>query len=241
MGRELATTQSDSCIAIAEQYGRLLGRIDRWFARCIDRYGSSISCAGGCCECCRGLFDITLLDAWYLRLGFDRLPVDTRESVLAKVRERVAALAAIWPEYTAPYALNHRPENEWEALMPDDDETPCVLLDDTGRCLVYDYRPMTCRLHGLPLVDLTGEVLHDEWCTLNFTDGDPLACPDLRDDFTAAFRDEVLLFRQFTEQLLGREYSELDTFIPAALLIDFGSFNWTAWAEEYPTIINDPL
>ena len=228
-------------LGIAEDYGRLLNRIDAWFTRCIDRQGSNISCAGGCSECCRSLFDITLLDAWYLRLGFDRLPEEQRQRVLAKARERVMNLAAIWPEYSAPYVLNHRPEREWEALMPDDDETPCVLLDESGRCLVYEYRPMSCRLHGLPLIDPSGEVLHDEWCTMNFIGEDPLACPDLRDDFTTVFRDEVTLFRRFVLQLTGREFAELDTFIPAAQLIDFENFHWAGWAAYFRNVENDPL
>lgn len=241
MGREQPATIHDRYIAIAEEYGRLLSRIDAWFARCMENHGSEISCADGCSDCCRGLFDITLLDAWYLRLGFDRLPEEQRQRVLAQARKRVAGLAALWPEYSAPYLLNHRPEEEWEALMPDDDETPCVLLDEAGRCLVYQHRPMTCRLHGLPLVDLSGEVLHDEWCTMNFIDADPLASHGLRDDFSTAFRDEVRLFRKFVLILTGREFSELDTFIPAALLIDFDAFTWADWAAHFHHFENDPL
>ncbi len=202
-------------------YGRLLSSVDAWFARCMATQGGRIACRNGCAGCCRGLFDITLLDAWYLKRGFDRLDEGSRETVLSKCRDRLVRMREQWPELAPPYLLNYRPEEEWDALMPDDDETPCVLLSDEGCCLLYDHRPMTCRLHGIPLVDLSGAVMHDEWCTLNFTDVDPLQLPELRGEFNRIFCDELTLFQRLTADMLQEKFNELDTFIPLALLIEF--------------------
>ncbi len=221
---------------ILQKYGELLRKVDRWFAVCTGRHPSVISCRSGCSECCRALFDITLLDAWYLKHGFDRLDASLKAAVLKKARERLVSLQGVWPDFDAPYLLNCRPEEEWDILMPDDDETPCPLLGADERCLVYDYRPMTCRLHGLPLVDISGEVLFDEWCTLNFTGGNPLEMKDLRWEFNLLFREELVIFMEFTEQLLNKPINELDTFIPTALLIDFAHFPWEKWREENPLL-----
>ena len=215
---------------ILQRNKALLAQVDDWFVRCMEAYPEKIACRSGCSACCRGSFDITLLDAFYLKRGFDLLPREKREGVLAKCRERLAIMRREWPEFDHPFVLNYRPEEDWEALMPDEDETPCVLLGEDGRCLVYHSRPMTCRLHGIPLVDTGGEVMHDEWCTMNFTDVDPLGLPGLTAPFDAIFREEVALFRDFTERFLGRRVSELDTFIPTALLIDFEGFDWKGWA-----------
>ncbi len=105
--------------------------------------------------------------------------------------------------------------------MPEDDQTPCPLLAKDGTCLVYAQRPMTCRLHGLPNIDCSGESFSDDFCTLNFTTGNPLVMSELRHPFREAFRREFDLLGDFSEQLLGRRQLELDTFIPCALLIDF--------------------
>ncbi|WP_224983415.1 YkgJ family cysteine cluster protein [Geomonas agri] len=210
----------------------LLAQVDAWFARCMAAYPEHIACLGGCSGCCRGTFDITLLDAYFLKRGFDALPEAVKEQVLAKCRERLALMRQEWPELDHPFVLNYRPEEDWELLMPDEDETPCVLLGEDGRCLVYDHRPMTCRLHGIPLVDTEGEVMHDEWCTMNFTEVDPLELSAITAPFDAIFREEVALFRDFTERLLGQRVSELDTFIALALMIDFDGFDWKSWAEE---------
>jgi Fe-S-cluster containining protein len=218
---------------ILTKYGSLLNEIDRWFAGTAAAHPDEIRCASGCSECCRGLFDITLLDALFLQQGFARLSPEIREAVLAEAKRRVSLLQQKWPEYSHPYLLNHRPEEDWEELMPDDDETPCLLLDGAGRCLVYEHRPMTCRLHGLPLVDVSGEIMHDEWCTKNFTGTDPLALAGLHGEFDRFFREEVRLDRELSQLLFCRVICELDTLIPASLLIDFEAFH-SAYARSLP-------
>jgi Fe-S-cluster containining protein len=223
------STSTTATATILADYQRLLGRIDTWFAAAALRHPEQIRCGKGCSGCCRGLFDITILDGALLQQGFAQLPPTVRGEVLEKATARLARMQQLWPELAPPYLLNHRPDEEWEQLMPDDDETPCVLLDDHGHCLVYDHRPMTCRLHGLPLVDISGEVMHDEWCTENFMDTDPLALTDLAAPFDEIFRQEVMLGREFSRALLGDAVHELDTFIPPALLVDYAEFPWGKW------------
>jgi len=213
-------------------YGLLLQEVDEWFGRVADLAGTAVSCRSGCSECCRGLFDITLLDAFYLKRGFEKLDTVCKKAVLSRAEGRLVSLRSLWPDFAEPYILNYRPDEEWEELMPDDDETPCPLVGPNGRCLVYAYRPMTCRLHGVPLVDVSGEIMHDEWCTLNFPGEDPRERVGLRWEFNRLFRDELILFRQFTERLHGYPVNELDTFIPTALLIDYISFDWRSWGAH---------
>ncbi len=205
---------------ILSDYRTLLETVDTWFNRCIESSGRHIQCRPGCSKCCRGLFDITLLDAFFLRQGFDQLPAELRQSIQVKARARLAELQRLWPDFAEPYTLNHMPDEKWTE-MPEDDLTPCPLLGDDGRCLVYAYRPMTCRLHGLPNIDCSGESFSDEWCTLNFTGAEPLDMEALRWEFRQTFEAELGLFREFTASLLGAPCNELDTFIPLALLIDF--------------------
>lgn len=221
--------------AILSDYSRLLARIDSWYSSCQAAFPTDIRCSKGCSDCCRSLFDITLLDAVFLKTGFDLLPEDIKSRVTIKAKGRLRGLRKIWPGLSSPYLLNHRPEEDWQELMPEDDETPCVLLGDDGRCLVYAHRPMTCRLHGLPLVDPDGEVQHDEWCTMNFPDADPLQYEKLRADFTGMFKEEVALFRRLETVLLSKGVRELDTFIPLALLVDYLKFDWHGWGERAET------
>lgn len=216
---------------LLQRYRALLTTIDLWFAAQQAELPTAIVCSDGCSGCCRGLFDISLLDARLLRAAFDQLPDATRAAVVEKARARLAELQGRWPDFAPPYLLNLMDDNAWTE-MPEDDTTPCPLLNPAGRCLVYDHRPMTCRLHGLPQIDDSGEIFLAEWCSRNFVGMEPLEMAALRHDFQGLFTDEFTLLRAFAQKLCGLDSSELDTFIPLALLIDFENFPWKEWAEK---------
>ena len=218
-------------LEIEREYRRLLGDVDAWFNRCLEAGDTAFSCCGGCSACCRGLFDITLLDAFLVKNAFNSLTPTTREEVLRKCHPRLAELQQRWPGLRHPYLLNGLPEQEWSE-MPEDDETPCPLLDAEGSCLVYASRPLTCRLHGLPNIDCSGEDFEGTTCTLH--KGSPFELPEdiLKWRFREAFAEEVSIFRTFTKQLTGTDFSELDTFIPLALLADYDKANWDKLKAE---------
>jgi len=210
--------------AIIDTYRALLGEIDAWFENCLaSAPPGMLACRRGCSACCRGLFDITLLDALLLREGFAQLPSDTQKQVLARCRPRLLELQQRWPELANPYLLNILPDDSWTA-MPEADQTPCPLLGDDHLCMVYAFRPMTCRLHGLPNIDLAGEDFSAELCTLHR--GDPHTLPDaaLRWHFRETFTREIRLLRELTLALCGTPTCEADTFIPLALLADYACF-----------------
>lgn len=202
------------------RYGSLLREVDEWFRACSSSYPEQIACHSGCSSCCRGLFDITLLDAFYLKLGVEQLDESVRSKVIHAAHVRLNSLSDEFPAFVEPWLLNTIPEDEWDALMPEEDEAPCVLLSDSGQCLVYEYRPMTCRLNGIPLIDVSGEELFDEWCTLNFVAKNPRKLRGLRFAFTELFAQELLLFHELTNNLTGTPISEVDMFIPAAIVFD---------------------
>jgi Fe-S-cluster containining protein len=212
-------------ISSLDAYRRLLKDVDSWFSACLQAGGSSLACRGGCSACCRALFDITLLDAWLLKQAFADLPGDVRSLVLGRCRPRLSELRQRWPELKPPYLLNALPEEEWTS-MAEDDLSPCPLLDVNGYCLVYAARPMTCRLHGLPNIDAAGGDFDGTVCTLHA--GDPMSLPDqvLRWRFREVFAKEVSLFRDFTRELTGRTWLELDTFLPLALIADYAAVDW---------------
>jgi len=207
--------------AILDRYGELLREVDAWFQRCLEQHPELIACRNGCSECCRGLFDITLLDAYYLRRGFDKLSEPLKAEIVKAASRRLEQLSMVNIDFTEPWLLNGIPEVDWDALMPEEDETPCLLLSENGGCLVYEYRPMTCRLNGIPLIDVSGEELFDEWCTLNFTETDPRQLAGLRFTFTELFARELLLFRELISHLTGTARNEVDLFIPAAIVMDY--------------------
>jgi len=215
-------------LPLLTDYKALLQQVDDWFDRCQTKLGSQlIHCRRGCSECCRGLFDITLLEAALLQQGLAQLPAEVQGRVLQKSSYRLEELQSRWTGFSSPWLLNSLPDEDWTA-MPEGDLTPCPLLDSAGDCLVYAYRPMTCRLHGIPNIDLSGESFSDDFCSHNFIGINPLLLPELRWAFRRTFAAEINLSHTFTTVLCGRPLRELDTFIPTGLLIDFSGTDWPA-------------
>ena len=205
---------------LLHSYRQRIEEIDRWFDRCTAHYPTQIECGKGCSACCRALFEISLLDAALLQQGFQQLDKQIQQQVLAKANSRLSQLQQSWPELQHPYILNQLPHNEWEE-MPEDDPTPCPLLDDSGGCMIYQHRPLLCRLHGLPNIDSSGEIFQADYCNLNFPETDATEIEQLRHPFRDLYSHEFDLLGEFSELILGHRDLEIDTFIPLALLIDF--------------------
>ncbi len=91
---------------IVGQYQALLTTVDDWFSRCQASCEGQIHCVVGCSACCRGLFDISLLDAFLLQIGFRGLSLERQKSIRVKALDRLRQLQGDWPELRRPYLLN---------------------------------------------------------------------------------------------------------------------------------------
>jgi Fe-S-cluster containining protein len=153
------------------QYQQLLERLDRWFAETRQRRPGVIPCRPGCAACCHGPFDISLADLRLLEAGLATLAPEVREQVRQRGQALLDRMHALEPGWGPPYDVRAMDEERFDRLTEALAEVPCPLLDEGGACLVYAYRPMVCRLIGLPMMTAEGELLEN-------------ACP-IQDEFPA--------------------------------------------------------
>ncbi len=87
---------------------------------------------GGCADncCLTRFYHHTHLEFRYVCMGFDKLDPSDRRMMLDRAAE-VCRQAEAADEKGLPVRL----------MCP---------LNQTGRCAIYPYRPMICRLHGIP-------------------------------------------------------------------------------------------
>jgi Fe-S-cluster containining protein len=143
---------------------------DSRLAAAVRRAGPHVTCRRGCTPCCIGVFDITALDARRLRRGLAVLRAE-RPQMAAGVAARAAAQWAAQREAfpgvpTSAGVLADGDEGR-ERFFSAFAEVPCPALDPrTGGCLLYAFRPLSCRSYGVPL-RYGAEVLPP--CPLNFT------------------------------------------------------------------------
>jgi len=99
------------------------------FEKAAAYYG--FSCSGCGDNCCKSLFyHHTIAEYLFLEAGLFRLPKEDRASIFTRARDYVAAMS--------------------EPAGRDKNPRPMCPLNVSGRCILYEYRPMICRLFGLP-------------------------------------------------------------------------------------------
>lgn len=152
--------------------GQLVQIMDAALAEATRRAGAHLACRPGCTQCCHAPFAINALDAARLRAGMEALRASDAaraERVEARARAWVEAYAAVFPgdAATGVLAEDEAARAEFEERA---DEAACPALDpETGRCDVYAWRPMTCRVFGPPVRMEMGAL---GCCELCFTTAD---------------------------------------------------------------------
>ncbi|MGA3262935.1 MAG: YkgJ family cysteine cluster protein [Terracidiphilus sp.] len=128
--------------------------MDASLAEAARRAGEWLVCRLGCTQCCYGAFAINSLDALRLSAGMEALR--SAEPALALEIERrarawIAEFSAEFPGDAETGQLGDS-DAERERFEEFANEAACPALDPaTGRCDVYPWRPMTCRVFGPPV------------------------------------------------------------------------------------------
>lgn len=186
--------------------------MDASLAEAARRAGNWLACRMGCTQCCYGAFRINVLDALRLQAGMAVLrsaDPPTAERIEARARAWMAEFGSEFPGDPATGVLGTSQEDEqkFESFA---DDAPCPALDPTtGRCDVYAWRPMTCRVFGPP-VRLAGsenaEALgHCELCFHGASPKEVAAC-------------EMPVPHELEAQLLDEIGSQAETVVAFALL-----------------------
>ena len=136
---------------------------------------SWLACRPGCTPCCHGVFKISMLDAERLRSALCDLEMqDARkaEAIRMRAKEFVGALNPDFPGEPRTGILN-ADEEAWAAFAENPQaDMPCPALDpDSGRCGLYEGRPLICRIFGPPIRSESGIGV----CELCYVDADEAA------------------------------------------------------------------
>lgn len=117
------------CLPLMKRLGTLFGEMDRAYAAVAGQYG--FQCNGCTDNCCMTRFyHHTLLEYLYLLEGLQTLESDVRHTICDKALTVTAGMKAA-----------DRHGKALRIMCP---------LNRNDRCTLYPYRPMICRLHGIP-------------------------------------------------------------------------------------------
>ena len=126
-----------------------------------------VACRAGCFGCCVGLFDISMPEAALVREGVARLSAPDREEVVHRSRRIVEETATFFPgDARAGLLEPERSEESDDEYFEVVADRSCPMLElPSGRCRIYEERPITCRTYGFAWAR-DGAVFHPP-CGLN--------------------------------------------------------------------------
>lgn len=132
-----------------QEYEALRNVVDATFNRVQDQYGDCVKCKVGCADCCHALFDLTLIEAIYInRRCHERIDEKQRAALLEK-----ANLADRQTYKIKRDAYKRMEAGEDQRAILDlmaSQRVRCPLLNEEDQCDLYESRPITCRLYGIP-------------------------------------------------------------------------------------------
>jgi Fe-S-cluster containining protein len=189
--------------------------IDDWFNDIRKRYASQMQCGEGCTACCYGLFDISLADAVEVARGFQGLPVEVQDQIRSKSAMLQQGIRDALGQSVRP-TLFDEDDPRVDEIVNAANSPACPCLGPSGECLIYEHRPMACRLEGVPMVDVQ-DGLFGDWCELNFKEGIPdTALKDLAQDY-----DRIAASEEASSNVVARQAKLSDqhavTFIPSVI------------------------
>ncbi|MFO7665659.1 MAG: YkgJ family cysteine cluster protein [Desulfobacterales bacterium] len=132
------------------KYEAVVEMADNAFDKVRASHSECIKCKMHCADCCHALFDLTLIEALYINNKVKEIFNDEKRSRL----EEKANIAD-----RAVFKLKKKAFKEFESGKSEDEilkdmatkRLRCPLLNEENKCDLYEFRPITCRLYGIPL------------------------------------------------------------------------------------------
>ncbi|MCF8107326.1 MAG: YkgJ family cysteine cluster protein [Desulfohalobiaceae bacterium] len=139
-----------------QEYEKILADMEKVFNRIQSDFPAEVTCHQGCTDCCYALFDLSLIEAMFLNRKYHEL---LSGEVRTEVRERADKADRETYKIKRRIYKSRQQGADTEQIMAEvgRERVRCPLLGGDDRCVLYEWRPVTCRLYGLPL-SIGGEV-----------------------------------------------------------------------------------
>jgi Fe-S-cluster containining protein len=132
------------------QYETLVSEMDKIFKAMQEAHKECVRCKSYCCDCCYAVFDVTLIESFYINYHFNNaLARRERRAILKRAERADRQYYQIKQKLKKMYIQQGKsPEDVFSRLA--EERVPCPLLNDKKLCDLYEWRPITCRVYGIP-------------------------------------------------------------------------------------------
>lgn len=126
-------------------YELLVDKADQAFLRMEQEHSECIKCERHCSDCCHAVFGLFLIEVAYLKQHFGKLDKSLMRSAFLMGDRADADFKKIEKKLQS-----HENDPQMRAYVLARERIRCPLLDKNQDCILYPYRPITCRVYGIP-------------------------------------------------------------------------------------------
>lgn len=132
-----------------ERYESVVAEVDAVFNKFETEMGDLVKCGKGCSDCCYALFDITLAEAIYINHKFnEKFSGIARSEIMDRAGQADRKIHKLKRKV---FKASQEGRPAAEILMEvSKARVRCPMLGDDDLCAIYENRPITCRLYGVP-------------------------------------------------------------------------------------------
>jgi len=126
-------------------YSTFARKADLLFKSIQEKFPMSVKCRVRCCDCCHAIFGVFPIEAAYINHHFNRLERKARRDVLRRAEK---AEAEMLKAKDTLKVFEDDPKMKVFGLGKQ--RVRCPLLQDSEECVLYEHRPIICRVYGVP-------------------------------------------------------------------------------------------
>jgi Fe-S-cluster containining protein len=136
-------------LAYFKKYEALVAKAESVFEQVKSKFPEGVKCKEGCSDCCHALFDLTLIEALYMNYRFNqKFEGKAKNDLIEKANVADRKIYKIKKE--AFRSTQKGKEEETVVKEVGQKRIPCPLLGDNDLCEMYAFRPIACRVYGIP-------------------------------------------------------------------------------------------
>ena len=131
------------------KYEAVVHLVDQVFDRVKSEFPKEVFCREKCSDCCYAIFDLTLIEALYINHKFNEKFSGIEKADLIAVADKTDR-ALVKMKRNAFKEVKKGEEELQVVGRMSQERVRCPLLGKDDLCLLYDSRPITCRVYGIP-------------------------------------------------------------------------------------------
>jgi Fe-S-cluster containining protein len=132
-----------------ERYKKIVEAADKVFEQVKKNHSDCVKCKIECSDCCHALFDLSLVEALYISSKFrEKFNGSEFDQLLEKANKADRKIYKLKKDAYRDFKEGKDETAIFEKMAQE--RIRCPMLNESDKCDIYEYRPITCRLYGIP-------------------------------------------------------------------------------------------